>query len=213
MFSTLFMVFEILGTVAFAISGAMVAIEKRVDLFGVLFLGFVTAMGGGVVRDITLGDFPPRMYRDSTNLLLALAASLAVFFLARMLQNRYLNNEVLIEQINNIFDALGLGAFSVTGARVAIEAGYGQNAVLVLFMGMTTAIGGGVLRDLLIREIPFVLKKRIYAVASLCGSLFYWACWSLRAGEEAAVLAGVFITFLLRMLATYFKWDLPKAIR
>ncbi len=213
MFFTLFTAFEILGTVAFAISGAMVAIEKRVDLFGVLFLGFVTAMGGGVVRDITLGDFPPRMYRDPTNLLLSLAVSLVVFCLARMLQSRYLRNEVLIEQINNVFDALGLGAFSVTGARVAIEAGYGFNATLVLFMGMTTAIGGGVLRDLLIREIPFVLKKRIYAVASLCGAGLYWACWRLHAGEEAAVLAGVLITFLLRMLATRFKWNLPKAIR
>ena len=88
MFSTLFTAFEILGTVAFAISGAMVAIEKRVDLFGVLFLGFVTAMGGGVVRYITLGDFPPRMFRDSTNLLLALSTSLVVFFLARLLQRR-----------------------------------------------------------------------------------------------------------------------------
>ena len=213
MFSTLFTAFEVLGTVAFAISGAMVAIEKRVDLFGVLFLGFVTAMGGGVVRDITLGDFPPRMFRDSTNLLLALSVSLVVFCLARLFQSRYVNNEILIEQINNVFDALGLGAFSVTGARVAIEAGYGHNVTLILFMGMTTAIGGGILRDMLIREIPFVLKKRIYAVASLCGAFLYWLCWEMQAGEESAVLAGVLITFLLRMLATRFKWDLPKAIR
>jgi len=79
-------------------------------------------------------------------------------------------------------------------------------------MGMTTAIGGGILRDLLIREIPFVLKKRIYAVASLCGAFTYWGFCRL-AGEEAAVLGGVLVTFLLRMLATWFKWDLPKAIR
>lgn len=212
MIFTLFTLFESLGTIAFAISGAMVAVKKGVDLFGVLFLGLVTAFGGGLMRDITLGVVPPRMFLSSTNLLLALFSALGVFLLARLLQKRYLSNEAALEQINNIFDALGLGAFSVTGARAAMEAGFADNVTLLLFTGMITAIGGGILRDLLIREIPFVLKKRIYAVASLCGAFVYWLLGAGPAGEELAVFGGVAVTFLLRILATIFKWNLPKAL-
>ena len=212
MSEVVFLLFEFVGTVAFAVSGAMVAVNKRVDLFGVLFLGMITALGGGCVRDLLLGQCPPAMFSNFTYVTAALATALVVFLMARRFKERYLSRETLIEQINNIFDALGLGAFAVVGAKVAITAGYGHNGFLVVFMGMTTAIGGGVLRDLLLREIPFVLNKRIYAIAAICGALVYYLGWIAHLPEALCLFAGVAVTFVLRLLATIFKWNLPKAL-
>ena len=212
MSEAVFLLFEIVGTVAFAVSGAMVSVSKRVDLFGVLFLGMITALGGGCVRDVLLGQLPPAMFSNFTYVTVALLSALAVFLMARKFKERYLSRETLIEQINNVFDALGLGAFAVVGAEAAITAGHGGNGFLVVFMGMTTAIGGGVLRDLLLREIPFVLKKRIYAIAAICGALVYYLGWLAQLPEALCLFAGVAVTFILRLLATIFKWNLPKAL-
>lgn len=207
-----FQIFELIGTVAFAVSGAMVSITKRVDLFGVLFLGMITALGGGCIRDVLLGQLPPAMFSNLDYVAVAIVTALAVFVVARILKERYISRETLIEQINNIFDALGLGVFAVVGAGVAISAGYQSNGFLVVFMGMTTAIGGGVLRDLLLREIPFVLKKRIYAIAAICGALVYYLGWMAQLPDTLSLFTGVATTFVLRLLATIFKWNLPKAL-
>ena len=206
-----FHICELVGTVAFAVAGAMVAIDKRVDLFGVLFLGMLTALGGGCLRDVLLGRFPPAMFSNYVYVTVSIVTALIVFIAARLLAERYRLNEAAIDQINNIFDALGLGVFAVVGVEVSVSAGYGSNGFLAVFMGMTTAIGGGVLRDLLLREIPFVLKKRIYAIAAICGALAYYIGWRLSLPETVSVLAGVGVTFVLRLLATAFKWNLPKA--
>lgn len=203
---------EFVGTVAFAVSGAMVAVEKRVDLFGVLFMGMITALGGGAVRDILLGRLPPAMFSNLVYVTVSIVTAFVVFVVARILKERYLLRENLIEQINNVFDALGLGVFAVVGAGVAISAGYEGNGFLVVFMGMTTAIGGGVLRDLMLREIPFVLKKRIYALAAICGALVYYLLRLAGLSDTLALFAGVAATFVLRLLATIFKWNLPKAL-
>ena len=206
-----FHICEFVGTVAFAVAGAMVAIDKRVDLFGVLFLGMLTALGGGCLRDVLLGRFPPAMFSNYVYVTVSIVTALIVFIAARLLAERYRLNEAAIDQINNVFDALGLGVFAVVGVEVSISAGYGSNGFLAVFMGMTTAIGGGVLRDLLLREIPFVLKKRIYAIAAICGELAYYIGWRLALPETVSLLAGVGVTFVLRLLATAFKWNLPKA--
>ena len=206
-----FHICEFVGTVAFAVAGDMVAIDKRVDLFGVLFLGMLTALGGGCLRDVLLGRFPPAMFSNYVYVTVSIVTALIVFIAARLLAERYRLNEAAIDQINNVFDALGLGVFAVVGVEVSISAGYGSNGFLAVFMGMTTAIGGGVLRDLLLREIPFVLKKRIYAIAAICGALAYYIGWRLALPETVSLLAGVGVTFVLRLLATAFKWNLPKA--
>lgn len=208
----IFHICEFAGTVAFAVSGAMVSIDKRVDLFGVLFLGMITALGGGAMRDVMLGQLPPAMFSNYIYVTVAIVTALAVFIAARLLRERYVLRETLIDQINNVFDALGLGVFAVVGADLAIAVGYESNGFLVVFMGMTTAIGGGVLRDLLLREIPFVLKKRIYALAAICGALAYYLLWLTALPDTLALFAGVGTTFVLRLLATFFKWDLPKAL-
>lgn len=208
----IFHICEFAGTVAFAVSGAMVSIDKRVDLFGVLFLGMITALGGGAMRDVMLGQLPPAMFSSDIYVTVAIVTALVVFIAARLLRERYVLKEALIDQINNVFDALGLGVFAVVGADLTITVGYEGNGFLVVFMGMTTAIGGGILRDLLLREIPFVLKKRIYALAAICGALAYYLLWLTGLPDTLALFAGVGTTFVLRLLATFFKWDLPKAL-
>ena len=169
-----FFILEIIGTISFAISGAMIAIQKKVDIFGVLFLGIITAFGGGLIRDITLGNLPPAMFRDTKYLIFATIASLSVFLTATIFKTAYILNESLIDTINNIFDAVGLGAFSVIGAQLTIQLYENAGTFLIIVMGMITGIGGGILRDLLVREIPFVLKKRVYAVAAILGATSYY---------------------------------------
>lgn len=209
---TLFDILEVVGTISFAGAGAMVAVRKQVDLFGVLFLGIITALGGGMLRDITLGRIPPALFENGVYVAIAAATALLFFLLARLFQEKYLYSEQLIDQINNVFDALGLGIFTVIGSQVAIEAGYEENGLLVVCMGMITGIGGGLIRDLMVREIPFVLRKRVYAVASITGALLFYVFWQFQAADWIAVFAGVVWVFGMRMLATKYKWNLPKAI-
>ena len=209
---TFFLVCEWLGTAAFAVSGAMVAIDKGMDLFGVIFLAMVTALGGGTLRDVLIGHFPPRMFTNYQYLTLAVVCALVVFLLADVFKERYVKSEHGIERVNNVFDAIGLGVFAVSGARIGMEAGFMDNAFLVTFLGMTTAVGGGMIRDVLLKEIPFVLNKRIYAVAAIAGALTYWVIEVVFLNPVLAYALGWLVVVTLRMLATIYKWNLPKAI-
>ena len=209
---TFFMVCEWLGTAAFAVSGAMVAIDKGMDLFGVIFLAMVTALGGGTLRDVLIGHFPPRMFTNYQYLTLAVVCALVVFLLADVFKERYVKSEQGIERVNNVFDAIGLGVFAVSGARIGMEAGFMDNAFLVTFLGMTTAVGGGMIRDVLLKEIPFVLNKRVYAVAAIAGALTYWVMEVVFLNPVLAYALGWLVTVTLRLLATIYKWNLPKAI-
>lgn len=209
---TFFLVCEWLGTAAFAISGAMVAIDTGMDLFGVIFLAMITALGGGTLRDVLIGYFPPRMFTNYQFLLLAVACAVTVFLLAGFYKDRYVQSERGIERVNNVFDAIGLGVFAVSGARIGMEAGFTDNAFLVTFLGMTTAVGGGMIRDVLLQRIPFVLNKRIYAVAAIAGALTYWVIEYVFRMPVMAYSVGWLVTVTLRMLATIYKWNLPRAI-
>ena len=209
---TFFLVCEWLGTAAFAISGAMVAIDTGMDLFGVIFLAMITALGGGTLRDVLIGYFPPRMFTNYQFLLLAVFCAVTVFLLADLYKERYVQSERGIERVNNVFDAIGLGVFAVSGARIGMEAGFTDNAFLVTFLGMTTAVGGGMIRDVLLQRIPFVLNKRIYAVAAIAGALTYWVIEYVFRMPVMAYSVGWLATVTLRMLATIYKWNLPKAI-
>ena len=207
-----FLILEIAGTISFAISGAMAAVEKRVDLFGVIFLGVTTSLAGGIIRDVVIGRVPPAAFSDYKYMAIAIVTSLIVFILARVYHEHYKDNLELINTINNVFDAAGLGAFTITGANVAMGMGYRSNGFFMIFLAMITGIGGGVLRDLMIGEIPFVLRKRIYAVASLAGGfVYYLLSVKVRMDTMSAAFIGIAIVFGLRMFATIFKWNLPKA--
>ena len=209
---TFFLVCEWLGTAAFAVSGAMVAIDKGMDLFGVIFLAMITALGGGTLRDVLIGHFPPRMFTNYQFLALAVCCALVVFLLADLFKERYVRSEGGIERVNNVFDAIGLGVFAVSGARIGMEAGFADNAFLVTFLGMTTAVGGGMIRDVLLQRIPFVLNKRVYAVAAIAGALTYWGIEVVFLNPVLAYAFGWLVTVTLRMLATIYKWNLPRAI-
>lgn len=209
---SVFYVLEIVGTIAFAVSGAMVAIERKLDLFGVIFLGIITAVGGGMIRDVLIGSFPPAMFVNMEYVITACAVSIAVFLAAYFASGTYFKNTRLIDTVNNVFDAVGLGAFSVTGTRIGISAGYSENAFMCIFLGMLTGIGGGLLRDMMSLSIPFVLRKRIYAVAAIAGACLYYLLFRLKANDPISIFSAVGLTCLIRILATKYGWNLPVAI-
>ncbi len=210
---TVLLIFELIGTCAFAISGAVLGITKRFDIFGVIFSGILTALGGGTIRDLLLGNLPPAMFRNYIYLIFAVATCLLTFIIASILKNRFSENIVIIDKVNNIFDAIGLGVFTIVGMNVAINNGFSDNFFFVVFLGMTTGCGGGILRDAIIGEVPFVLRKRVYAVASIAGGIVYYLLHiTFCQGVVFSAITGIVLIFALRILASIFKWDLPKAI-
>lgn len=201
-------VLELIGAAAFAVSGAMVAIEKRADIFGVLFLAVTTALGGGVIRDVLIGRIPPVMFVSYWYLLISLAAALAVFIDAYLRSEKYKLHLDKLDAVNNIFDAIGLAVFTVSGMNAAMPVS--DNIILVLFVGMCTGVGGGMLRDVMTNTMPKVLRKRVYAVASLLGGGLYYAMYALGANQLASIGCGMLLIFALRLFATIYKWNLPS---
>lgn len=222
MIDAILLAIEIIGIVSFAIAGALVAIDKETDLFGVLFLSVMTCFGGGIIRDITIGRRPPAFFRELTyQFFIALSVALTVFILARVFKKQYIQKEQLVLTVNNYIDALAIGIFSVSGVQACLSffADKEESAgfVLCVVLGMTTAVGGGMIRDLILRDIPFILRKRIYALAALIGaSLYYVTVVELFPDNEVAEVIGqvvsISVVVFIRVLATKFKWNLPKAI-
>ncbi len=208
---------ETLGVVAFSISGAMIAIRRKTDLFGVILLAIITALGGGLTRDVVFSFTPPAFFNSKGFLLLSTVMAVIVFLFARKFSNTYLQNETKIEHINDIFDALGLGIFAVVGVKSSFEHGYADSALISITCGLITCICGGMLRDVLTNSTPFVLVKRIYAIAALAGSSVYYIlslyCVEIGINDSFAIIIGVMVTFVLRILAMVFKWNMPKAIK
>lgn len=210
-------IIESIGVVAFSVSGAMVAIRRKTDLFGVILLAIITTLGGGLTRDVIFSFTPPAFFNSKEYLLLSVIVSVIVFLFARKFSNTYLQNEARIEHINDIFDALGLGIFAVMGVKVAFEQGYEDNALISITCGAITCICGGMLRDVLTNSTPFVLVKRIYAIAAIAGSSTYYLLYiyseSIGLEDSLAMILGLAVTFILRVLAMAFKWNMPKAIK
>lgn len=201
---------EILGVIAFAVSGALLAIEKRLDLFGIVFLGITPAVGGGVMRDILLGVIPPHMFRNPIYVFIGFLTSILVFFIKIFMRTNSDRTRFITFQIINLVDAVGLGTFVVVGADTAIHAGFGKNGFLVVTVGVITGVGGGILRDLFIGHIPNVFRKHIYAIAGLVGAFLYYVMFRMNLNPVFAMFIGISIVILLRLMATYFKWNLPK---
>lgn len=207
----LIFILELIGTFAFAVSGAAAAIDIRLDIFGVFFCGVITALGGGVFRDVLLGQLPSAMFCHYVYLIVALCSSLAVFLFARYFRRIFVEKAKLLASLNNIFDAVGLGVFTVVGITTAIAAGYGDNDFFVIFLGVTTGCGGGILRDITLNRVPLILSKRIYAVASLLGGVLYYVLQGTNCASWLAVFSSIALIFVLRILSAAFRWDLPKA--
>ena len=202
-------ILECIGTIAFAITGVFVAVEAKLDFFGVCFVGCTTAVGGGIMRDVVLGITPPSVFENIIMILIAVITSTLIFALLYA-RNGIYNQKSKIVHINNIFDSIGLGVFSIMGAEVAFGHGFGDNLLLVLVSGAITGIGGGMLRDVLTKNIPFVLRKHIYALASLVGTLAFYFLRGFIGNLTISSTIGVLIIVAIRLLASKFRWSLPK---
>ncbi len=207
---TLFYITEITGTIAFAVSGAIHALKKKLDIFGVIIIGLVTAFGGGAIRDIILGTLPPKMFYNYKLVTLAIATCIIVFTIAYFAKKTARIKQMSIETVYIIVDALGLAAFSVSGMQAAIVLGHKNNIFICVSLGIITATGGGVLRDMLSREIPVILRKNVYATASMLGCLIYFMLYHLKINQTVSTLLAMTIIVVIRLLAVYYKWNLPK---
>lgn len=203
-------VMDILGTIAFAISGAMVAIEKKMDIFGVNILAITTATGGGVIRDLLIGRTPPVMFSNPLYVFIAILTANIVFSILFFYRKNFDKGFIAIyERILFWCDALGLAAFTVDGVAAGMEMKYAENLFLLVFLGTVTGVGGGVIRDILALKMPYIFVKHIYACASLLGALLAAVLWNV-CGQNVAMLAGFGLTLIIRALAAYYKWNLPR---
>lgn len=206
----LIFIMEIVGTIAFAASGAMTGIQKRMDLFGVNVLGVTTAVGGGLIRDLILGVNPPVMFRDSTYALTAILTSTSVFLWVYLRERFRLGKHVLLyERLMLLGDTIGLGIFTVVGSYAAVTAGFGENRFLQMFVGVMTGVGGGMIRDIMAGNMPYILVKHVYAVASLAGALVYTLSRPYL-GSTECMMVGAATVMVIRFLAAYYRWNLPR---
>lgn len=211
---TLFFIVEILGTIAFAISGAMIAIDRKLDIFGVIMMGCTTACGGGILRDTLLGQTPPQSFINPVYMTSAAISGIAVFLYTRARHKRLTDPHSLGEfTINfdgplNVIDAAGLGIFSVIGVQNTINAGYGDNMFFCVFLGACTGVGGGMLRDMMSGATPAIFRKHIYAIASIIGAIVYYLLVDWNHGT--AIVVTVVLVTVLRVLAAHYRWSLPK---
>ena len=200
-------ILEILGTVAFAISGAMVALKKNMDIFGVVILGIVTAVGGGATRDIVLGITPPTMFEKPVYAIVATVVSIIVFLPSiRRLLTR---NQKVYDLTMRIMDSVGLGLFTVMGIDKAHSIGE-YNLFLLVFVGVITGVGGGLMRDVMAGDTPYIFVKHIYACASIAGALACALLWNVL-GAVPAMFIGATLVLVIRLLAAHYKWSLPHA--
>lgn len=202
-------IMEMVGTVAFASSGAMLAIRKEMDIFGVCVLGATTSVGGGMIRDVLLGILPPGMFGKPVYVLTALGVSVILFCMIYWKRDLFRGNVALAyDRVMLVFDAVGLAVFTVVGINTAWQAGYHQR-FLPAFVGVITGVGGGLLRDVMAQEKPYILTKHVYACASIAGALVCVCGYDLF-GRLGAMLAGAAAVLLIRFLAVRFRWNLPR---
>lgn len=208
MIETLTFVFELIGTVAFAISGAITGLKKKMDIFGVVILAVVTAVGGGAIRDIVLGNTPPMTFRNPVYALVAVATGILTFIpVVRKLAGK---TPKAFDIFLLVTDSVGLGIFTVMGIRTAINLNHGENMFLLVFVGVVTGVGGGLLRDMMAGNTPYIFVKHIYASASLAGAVLCVLLWK-PLGATAAMAVSAIVIITIRFLAARFKWSLPKA--
>lgn len=211
---TLFFIVEILGTIAFAISGAMIGIDRELDLFGVIFMGCITACGGGMLRDVILGQTPPQSFINAVYLSSSAVTGLLVFLYSWRRHKRLTDLHAIgsitldIDMPLNVIDAAGLGIFSVIGVQNTINAGYGENVFFCVFLGACTGVGGGMLRDMMSNATPAIFRKHIYAIASIIGAICYY--YLMPYGRGMAIVVTTVLVIVLRVLASKYRWSLPK---
>lgn len=215
------LIIHFIGIVSFAAAGAMVAIDHETDLFGVIFLSIITCFGGGLLRDVIAGqaigrDLPVLFTDMNMEIIVSILTAFVVFVLASVFKKQYVKDEEAVNKINNVLDALAIGIFSASGTGDYLAAG----PLVAITMGMISSVGGSLTRDVILRDIPFILRKRIYALACIAGSGVYYLLVAVilknmdsETASLIATIACVVVIFTIRMCATAFKWNMPKAIK
>lgn len=193
-------IIDILGTIAFAVSGAFLAMEKKLDPFGVLVLAFVTAIGGGTLRDIMIGNLPVSWMRNETASIVIFCSAIVTLLFGRYL--RHLTTTLFL------FDALGLGLFTIVGIKLGIAKEFSVGVCIAL--GTITACFGGVVRDVLLNNIPLLFRKEIYAMACIIGGLIYFGLLQLSLDADLITVMAILIIFVIRVLAVKFNISLPR---
>lgn len=208
MYEMIFFTFEIIGTIAFAASGALTGIHKHMDLLGVCVLGCVTAVGGGVIRDVILGLTPPKTFENPVYIIVAILTAIVCFLpiIRSELNERAVLNTLLMKWM----DAVGLGIFTVLGIQTAQQVSQGNSLSLLIFVGVITGVGGGVLRDVMAGERPYIFYKHFYATASIIGAFICSILWNY-IDIPLNMLLSALLIILLRLFAARFHWKLPSA--
>lgn len=201
-------VFDMIGTVAFAVSGALTGIRKHMDIFGISILALSTATFGGIIRDVILGITPPSTFQNPAAAMVAIATALIVFL--PPIRKRILHSSHIYELVMLVMDSLGLGAFTVIGVQKAYTSMATPGLYLCVFMGVLTGVGGGILRDVMAGNTPDVFVKRIYASACIAGALLCCFLWG-RVTAPMAMLCGTALIVTIRFLAAHYRWSLPRA--
>ncbi len=190
---------DILGTIAFAVSGVYAAMEKKLDLFGVVIIAFVTAIGGGTVRDMMIGDLPVAWIRNINYTAIILSTTIIVILFRSYIKN--------FQKTLIVFDSIGLGLFTILGIQKGIA--FGLHPVICVALGTITGCFGGVIRDMLINTIPLIFKKEIYASACIAGGTVYFILYLNGVNSDVNDAVSIIIIFLIRILAIRFDWRLP----
>lgn len=203
-------IFDIIGAAAFAVSGAVTGARRKMDIFGVTVLGITTACGGGLMRDLMVGNIPPKMFQNPLFVFIAAVTSVCAFIFLYM--HRSMPQKLVHIYDHFLFwcDTLGLAAFTVDGVMVGVEIGYKQNGFLLCALGVLTAVGGGALRDIMAAQTPDIFQKKVYAMAAIGGSMILVLLLNATDNKDLAMAAGFFTVFFLRGLAAAFNWNLPR---
>lgn len=200
-------ILEIIGTIAFAIGGSVLAIKNKMDILGVIILSCIAALGGGLIRDIVINTNDIILFSQPIYLVIAIATALFVFFTFYFSKKiDFLDNEKF-KFILNIIDGIGLGVFVVIGAQAAYNVT--TNIPLIIFCALITGVGGGIVRDLLVNRIPNIFRKHIYAVAALIGLIFYMVFYYFDLAIIGSVVCISLVT-IIRIVSHHFKLSLPK---
>ena len=193
-------IIDILGSFSFAAAGAFAAMDKKLDPFGVLIISFVTAIGGGTIRDLLIGDVPVAWLSNATTIYVILIAAIACMFFGSYVKK--------LDKMLFLFDALGLGLFTMIGIQKGIEHGFSPGICITL--GTITGSFGGVLRDVLLNNVPLIFQKEIYASASIVGGIVFFLLREINLDESLVFIICILIVFFIRVLAVRFNWSLPK---
>lgn len=193
-------IIDVLGTFAFAVSGVFSAMERKLDPFGVLIIAFVTAIGGGTIRDILVGNLPVNWLRNGDTVLVIFLSALAAMVLGSALKK--INTALFL------FDALGLGLFTIIGLEIGLQKGF--SAGICVALGTITACFGGVLRDVLLNKVPLIFQKEIYALACIIGGAVYYVLSRYQSNTDVAKVICILLVFAIRIIAVRFKLSLPR---